>query len=67
MTDEWKKAGTVGALDSEFTVKGLQDGKKYFFAVAAENKKGLGEKVETDLPVSPKKPAGKHIVNRFSM
>jgi hypothetical protein len=58
-TDEWKKAGSVGSLDSQFTVKNLLEGKKYYFAVSAENKQGLGAKMETDSPASPKKPARK--------
>ena len=37
-------------------MKNLDKDKKYFFAVAAENKTGLGEKLETETAVSPKKP-----------
>lgn len=58
-TDQWKKAGSVGALDTDFKVKDLLKDKKYYFAVAAENKKGLGERMETDSAVMPKKPARK--------
>ncbi|KAK7507540.1 hypothetical protein BaRGS_00001475, partial [Batillaria attramentaria] len=58
-TDEWKKAGSVGSLETSFTVKGLSLDKKYYFAVAAENKQGQGERVETDTPVAPKKPLQK--------
>lgn len=58
-SSDWKKVGQVGNLESTYTFKNLSDKKKYIFAVVAENKLGLSEKLETDRPVKPKKPASK--------
>ena len=58
-SDKWQKAGSVGPLESDFTVKILSKDKKYYFAVAAENKQGLGQRMETDSAVVPKKPPRK--------
>ncbi|RUS90387.1 hypothetical protein EGW08_001882, partial [Elysia chlorotica] len=58
-SDEWKEAGNVGPLDTDFTFKDLSDKKKYFFAVVAENKQGKGDRLETESSVKPKKPATK--------
>lgn len=58
-SDEWKEVAKVGPLDTSFTFKNLSDKKKYIFAVAAENKVGQGQKLETDSAVKPKKPASK--------
>lgn len=58
-SDDWTQAGSVGSLETSFTVKDLSLDKKYYFAVAGENKKGLGDRIETTSPASPKKPLRK--------
>ena len=39
-------------------MKDLTTGKDYEFAIAAENKVGLGESTATDKPVAPRKKLG---------
>ena len=56
-TDKWVQVKSITAFDTEFTYRKLSDSKKYFFAVAAENKIGRGEQAETKEASKPKKPA----------
>ncbi|KAH9498302.1 hypothetical protein Btru_006487 [Bulinus truncatus] len=58
-SDEWKEVGKAGVQDSKYTFKNLSDKKNFFFAVVAENKLGLSDRLETDKSVKPKKPPTK--------
>ena len=42
--------------DTQFTVKGLQEGKPYEFRVAAVNEAGPGKYAETDDAIKPEAP-----------
>lgn len=52
----WQEVGSCVSLEQ--LVDGLQEGFKYMFHVAAENKYGRGEFVELPEPVTAKHPFG---------
>lgn len=56
--DNWTDVAKVNSYDTHFTVKDLDEGVDYYFAVAAENEAGIGKQVETDQSVKPSKPKG---------
>ena len=57
---DWKELATAKASDKEYKVPDLKPNKEYDFAVAAENKVGRGDAIETTastvLKEKPKKP-----------
>lgn len=55
---DWMEIDTVDAFKTRHRVPKLDSDKKYFFAVAAANEAGVGDKVVTDKPVSPKRKPG---------
>lgn len=57
---DWKEVGKVKSFEDNFSVTKLKEGETYYFAVAAENEAGIGEKQEVDSPVTAEKPKGKH-------
>jgi len=59
-TDRWTAVTYLGSFDTEYFVKKLKMGQKYFFSVAAENKVGIGKSAETDKAVVPQKKPGNH-------
>ncbi|CAF0817484.1 unnamed protein product, partial [Didymodactylos carnosus] len=52
-TEQWTKVGPPSS-GTTCDVKGLEDGKRYEFRVAAENENGLGEPLEIGSPVKAK-------------
>lgn len=52
---EWKEIEKLKSIDDSYKVKGLESGKKYKFAVVAENKVGRSEPMETSTAVELKK------------
>lgn len=54
---EWKEIAKLKSIDDEYRVKDLETGKKYKFAVVAENKIGRSEPMETSTAVELKKKA----------
>lgn len=54
----WQDIGSVESYRNTFTVKDLEPGKNYLFAVSAENDAGVSEPTLTEKPVSPKKALG---------
>lgn len=56
---EWKEITKLKAVEDDYKVKGLETGKKYKFAVVAENKIGRSEPTETSTAVELKKKATK--------
>lgn len=56
---DWKEAGKVKSFENEFTVSNLKEGQDYFFAIAAENEAGIGDKCELDTSVTAEKPKRK--------
>ena len=61
----WKEVGKTKTFDLYYTVDNLDEGKSYYFAVAAENEVGMGKMIETESPVTPKKPLGKNHVKLY--
>lgn len=53
---KWTKDNFADIFDNEFTVKGLTEGKKYEFRVAAINNVGLGEFSETSEAIKAQQP-----------
>ena len=47
---EWKELATVKSYDNDYKVPNLKPGKKYDFAIVAENKTGRGDAIETVTP-----------------
>ncbi|XP_046554801.1 titin-like [Haliotis rubra] len=56
---DWTKAGNVRGTENTFVVKDLKEEHGYFFSVTAENKIGTGQTLETESPISPKRPIAK--------
>lgn len=57
---QWKEVEDLGAYDSDTVVRSLSTDTEYLFAVAAENKVGVGEAAETESPTVLQKKAGKY-------
>lgn len=57
-SDQWKDLASLTPYDTEYTAKNLKTGKGYHLAVVAENKAGLGEAVETESSIVPRKKPG---------
>lgn len=57
-SEVWEDVGTLKSFETEFTAKNLKTGTAYNFAVVAENKLGLGDAVNTDSPVIPRRKPG---------
>lgn len=57
----WVVAGTVDVSETTFKASNLFQGNGYLFRVAAENRVGTGESVETEKPIIAKLPYGKYI------
>ena len=56
---EWQEIAKLKSVDDEYKAKDLKPGRKYSFAVVAENKVGESEAAETVNPVEMKKMATK--------
>ena len=56
---DWTEAGKTKSFDDKFTVTSLKEGDKYYFAVAAENEAGIGEKKELESSVTAEKQKGR--------
>jgi len=54
---EWKELAKLKSVDDEYKIKDLETGKRYKFAVIAENKIGRSEPMETTTAVELKKKA----------
>ena len=59
-SEEWVKVEDIKSFDTVYKVTSLKDGVGYYFSVSAKNQAGYGEPCETDKPIKPKKPEGKH-------
>ena len=56
---DWQELTKVKAFENSFTVKQLEEGKTYHFAVAAINEAGVGDHTESDKTVKLEKPVDK--------
>ena len=56
---DWKEVAKTKAFEDSYTVKNLEEGKTYYFAVAPENEAGVGEHAEAATPVKLEKPTDK--------
>ncbi|XP_052800015.1 twitchin-like isoform X4 [Mya arenaria] len=54
--NKWTKCSFADIPDTEFTVKGLKEGKEYDFRVAAVNNAGPGDYSETTAPIKAQPP-----------
>lgn len=61
-SDKWKDLATLTPFDTDYTAKNLKTGKEYYFAIVAENKAGLGDAVETESSVIPRKKPGMSVI-----
>ena len=64
-SEEWVKVEDIKSFDTVYKVTSLKDGVGYYFSVSAKNQAGYGEPCETDKPIKPKKPEGKHDFSSF--
>ncbi|CAG5133824.1 unnamed protein product, partial [Candidula unifasciata] len=64
---KWTKANLTEILDTEFTVKGLQEGKEYEFRVAAVNNAGIGDFSEGSGNIKAQPPPSAPRINRDLM
>ena len=58
-SSEWKKIGSVKAIEECYRADFLKTGSSYFFAISAQNAAGTGDRAELTSAVIPQKPAGK--------
>ena len=56
---DWKELARTKAFEDSYTVKNLEEGKTYHFAVAAITEAGVGDHKETDKTVKLEKPLDK--------
>ncbi|KAH3877136.1 hypothetical protein DPMN_000993, partial [Dreissena polymorpha] len=54
--NKWSKCSFADIPETEFTVKGLQEGKEYDFRVAGVNNAGTGDFAETTAPIKAQPP-----------
>ena len=56
---DWKEVAKAKGFEDSYTIKNLEEGRTYYFAVAAENEAGIGEHAEASTPVKLEKPTDK--------
>lgn len=62
----WSKVDRIGPKDTKYTFDGLTEGCEYYFRVAAENKIGLSEPLETATHTKAKSPFSKFRIENIS-
>ena len=61
----WRRVGYTPASDMSYIVSGLREGHTYFFRVSAENTKGTGQPLQSDMVAPQAREGMYHYFTRF--